>query len=689
MARTRILLVDDSPEERALFHELLEGDRAVDAATTIVGTLQEASRALEGGVFDVVLLDLNLPDASGLETVRRVRERAPRVPVVVLTGVEADATALAALKEGAQDYLVKGQTTGPVLSRAIRYAVERARVEEVSRALAEERAARVVAESARVETDRLNRALDETNRAVLALYGELDERAEFLRRASDLKSRFLSNVSHELRTPLNSIVSLAALLHEQIDGPLTTEQQRQIGFIRAAAESLAHMVDDLLDLAKIEAGKAVVRTTTFSLEAVFAGLKGMLRPLHRDAHVALVFEDASHLAPVTTDEAKVGQIVRNFVTNALKFTERGEVRVSAAIEGEHLVVQVKDTGIGIPADQQERIFDEFTQVDGPIQRRVKGTGLGLPLARSLAALLGGTVEVESEQGEGSTFRARLPKAFVPAPDVADPRTVTPPKLDPTRVPVLVVEDDIDTLFIYERHLRGSGFQVLPARTLDDARRVLEHVTPAVVLLDVLLERESSWDFLAELKRDEKTRALPVLVVSVLDGRRHAFELGAEEFCSKPIEKNWLLARLKSLSQHRPLKKILIVDDEDIARYLLKGFLSGLPYDVVEAAGGREGLEKAKREAPDAIFLDIVMPDLTAFEVLAELKKDPATRDIPVIINTSKRLDDEERLRLASSTAAILTKEAPSRQQAVTRIQEALAQAGIVTPAAGSAKAARR
>src|SRR5581483_3325445 len=278
------------------------------------------------------------------------------------------------------------------------------------------------------------------------------------RRADEMKSRFLSNMSHEFRTPLNSMLALSRLLLEDTDRPLGPEQQRQVGYIRRAAEDLTELVDDLLDLAKVEAGKVVVRPAEFEVRDLFAALRGMLRPLLLNDQVSLVFEEPDGLPPMHTDEGKVSQILRNLLSNALKFTERGEIRVTARMagagpHGPQIAFAVADTGIGIPPADQQRIFDEFGQLDNPLQRRVRGTGLGLPLVRRLATLLGGSVTLESAPGVGSTFTATLPMRFPTVPEAAETgvaaaqasRASVPPDKDP----VLVVEDGAEDLLLYE------------------------------------------------------------------------------------------------------------------------------------------------------------------------------------------------------------------------------------------------
>lgn len=261
----------------------------------------------------------------------------------------------------------------------------------------------------RMEADALRAELDETNQGVLALYAELDQQAEQLREVSELKSRFLSYMSHEFRTPLGSILSMTRLLEDEMDGPLTDEQRRQVRFISASTSELREMVDDLLDLAKIEAGRITISPAWFDLMDLFSALRGMFRPLVEGDQLDLLFEDPPALPMLYTDDKKLAQILRNFISNALKFTPNGQVVVSARMQGEDSVrFSVRDTGIGIPADLQSTLFEDFVQVDTPLQKRLRGTGLGLSLCKRFAELLGGHVGVDSVVGEGSDFYVVLP-----------------------------------------------------------------------------------------------------------------------------------------------------------------------------------------------------------------------------------------------------------------------------------------
>lgn len=262
------------------------------------------------------------------------------------------------------------------------------------------------------ETVALREELDETNQGVLALYAELDTQAEELRQASDLKSRFLSYMSHEFRTPLGSILSINSLLADEIDGPLSPEQHKQVAFVSSAARELSDMVDDLLDLAKIEAGRISISPAWFDMFDLFSALRGMFRPIVDASAVDLIFEEPVGLPRLYTDDKKLAQILRNFISNSLKFTTRGEVRVSARLEGADKVrFAVSDTGIGIAPELHGALFEDFSQVDSPLQKRLRGTGLGLSLCKRFAALLGGEVGMDSAPGIGSNFFVIIPLAI--------------------------------------------------------------------------------------------------------------------------------------------------------------------------------------------------------------------------------------------------------------------------------------
>ncbi|MGE5097394.1 MAG: ATP-binding protein [Betaproteobacteria bacterium] len=498
--------------------------------------------------------------------------------------------------------------------------------------------------------------LEDTNRGVVALYAELDEKALHLRRADDMKSRFLSNMSHEFRTPLNSVRALCNLLLSKVDGPLSVEQETQVKFISRAAEDLSELVNDLLDLAKIEAGKIEIRPSRFEVAELFSALRGMLKPLLVTESVELVFEEPASLPPMLTDESKVSQILRNFISNALKFTEQGSVTVTArpSDDAGGVIFAVRDTGIGIAPGDQEMIFEEFTQVPNPLQRKVKGTGLGLPLCRRLATLLGGEVWVESAPGEGSTFYARIPVRYPGATQEPELPLETAEQAPADGAWVLAIEDEASTRLIYEKFLKGSAFRVVSVATLAAGREILRTRRPAAVILDILLpgEEEHTWRWLSDVKAGDDS--VPVIVVSMSGERRKALSLGADAYFEKPVLREALLEALERLAAREERPTALIIDDDEASRYVIRRSLRR-PMKFEEAADGMSGLDLASRCQPGVIFLDLAMPGMSGDEVLERLAADPATAHIPVVVVTSREVDASMRDRLSHHASAILHK----------------------------------
>jgi signal transduction histidine kinase len=360
------------------------------------------------------------------------------------------------------------------------------------------------------ELERLNAELEDTNRGVLALYAELDERAAQLRLADETKTRFLANVSHELRTPVNSILALSRLLLQRLDGDLSPEQVKQVTYIYQAAEQLGSMVDDLLDLRKLEAGKIAVRVEPFSVGELFGALRGMFKPLIANDDVALIFEEAKALPMLTSDQAKVAQILRNLISNALKFTKRGYVRVSAHLtsDSKSVVFEVADTGIGIPPEHHRTIFEEFTQVENPLQTTVKGTGLGLPLSQRLAGVLGGTIEVRSALGEGSTFSLVIPVNLQSEADgVEIPMTARSEGIER----VLIIDDNEIERYALRQFLAPGRYEVIEATGGYHGLRLARQRRPDFIFLDLIMPDIHVVEILNLLQASEETRSVPVII----------------------------------------------------------------------------------------------------------------------------------------------------------------------------------
>ena len=524
----------------------------------------------------------------------------------------------------------------------------------------------------------LNHELEDTNRGVVALNAELEDRAGALRRMSDAKTSFLSNMSHEFRTPLNSILSLSQMLLQRLDGDLNIEQEKQLSYIHGSARDLREMVDDLLDIAKVEAGKAEVKAREFEIEDLFGALRGMLKPIVQTSSVNLVFEEPSDMPTMFTDEGKLSQVLRNFISNALKYTERGEVRVSAKTEGPGSVIfSVADTGIGIDPDNQERIFEEFVQVESRLQKRVKGTGLGLPLCRNLAYLLGGRVTLQSEPGLGSTFSAHIPVMY---PGAKTEERVEVPALNPDKMPIVLIEDNRETAYLVSKLLENTEFQIIPAHEVNRGMDFVSRTNPAAVILDLLLDGESSWPALREIR----SRQIPVLVISVMDAEQDkAIAMGANAFLPKPLSGDALIKALRSITHRGTVRRILLIDDHELSRYGLRELLGEANVEIAEARTGREGLSLTSKERPDAIFLDLMMPDMTGLEVLRELRASDFGREIPVIIHSSYELSEEQKSSFRLPHTTLLPKRETSEPDALERITRALKSVGFRLETAGT------
>jgi signal transduction histidine kinase/DNA-binding response OmpR family regulator len=513
------------------------------------------------------------------------------------------------------------------------------------------------------ELEQIRGELEETNRGVVALYAELDQKADSLRKATDLKSRFLSNMSHEFRTPLNSIQSLSRIVLDGSEGPINEGQRRALQLIRKSAIDLTEMVNDLLDLAKIEAGKIAVRPTEFDVGHLLGSLRAVLRPLLQEGSpVELVFDPPGELAPLFTDEGKVTQIVRNFASNALKFTEQGEVRIGARQESPGTITfYVSDTGIGIAAQDQERIFEEFTQIDGTHQKKVKGTGLGLPLSRKLAQMLGGDISVQSTPARGSTFALRIPARYAALEEVPDRGDR-----------VLAAVDDEALLERWERFLEGSRYRLVRARTIDDARIALTRSRPAVVIAAPFLGGTTTRPLLADLRKDPVTREVPVLGFARTRHEARVLSLAADLIVERLDERHELLEAL-SRAASPPLRVLLIASE---GRDELRAQLAEPRLEILEARDPAEGLRRAREERPRAVVLDASAPGF-AEEALDLLREDPETCTLPVLVRTVRALPPEEERRLVAAGAQVVAVQEMLRDDAARLLRAAVWNAGAV------------
>ena len=495
--------------------------------------------------------------------------------------------------------------------------------------------------------------------------------------ANRAKSTFLANMSHELRTPMNAIIGFSEILVERLD---TKIEPKYLGFLRSILTSGQHLlaiINDILDLSKVEAGKMELYPETFPVRAAIESVCQVMKGLSTRKSVAFEVDVADDVDTIETDLAKFKQVVYNLVSNAVKFSNaQGVVTIRARSlaatldAAERVVVSVIDRGIGIAPHHQRVIFEEFQQVDSAVSRQYGGTGLGLSLVRKFLELQGGTIEVRSAVGEGSEFTFTLPKRFggtsVPSPIVGPDGVVIPPGNR-----VLVVEDEdasYDTLSV---SLASAGYVSVRARTGEEALRLTRAVQPMAIMLDLVLPGMEGWDVLRALKSDPATSSVPVIIVSMMENRELGLAIGADDYFTKPVDTSRLMRRLGEIVTHRSIPRnarLLLIDDDVSVHGLLEQELTARGYELEKAFSGQEGLERAEAGQPDVIILDLMMPGMSGFEVAELLRQRERTARIPILVLTAKELTVADRDQLRSGINGLVMKGSSASTRLIRAIQ---------------------
>jgi len=516
-----------------------------------------------------------------------------------------------------------------------------------------------------------------------AQLGELVDRLADARdqatHATLAKSRFLANMSHELRTPLNAIIGLAEMLAEDAADQALTEFGEPLDRILRAGRHLLELINDVLDLSKIEAGRLDLHEEEIDLAALVADLAGAAQPLADRNGNRLVVERPAGLGAMRTDQTRLRQIILNLLSNACKFTEGGTVTLAVARDAEEgwIRFRVSDTGIGMTRDQLGRLFQEFTQADSSTTRKYGGTGLGLAISQRLAALMGGTIAVESEPGIGTSFTVRLPAGSVVTAEVIPGPAPAPVGIvaaipDATRAVadrVLVVDDDATVRDLMRRFLGREGFDVVTAGNGAEALAAARMQRPSVITLDVLMPDMDGWSVLQELKSDPELAGIPVIMVTIVDEKHKGIALGASDYLNKPIDRARLAAILaRYRSAVAATRRVLVVEDDAPTRLMMRRLLIGEGWKVAEAGDGREALARMGRERPDLILLDLMMPEMDGFEFLAACRKVPEFGGIPVIIVTAADLTAHDHRRLNGGVEHILQKAAFEQHELLAQIR---------------------
>lgn len=491
--------------------------------------------------------------------------------------------------------------------------------------------------------------------------------------ATQHKSEFMAGMSHELRTPLNAVIGFSEVLLEKMFGELNPKQEDYLQDILSSGRHLLALINDILDLAKIESGRMELELTTFDLPTLLRDTLTLMRERATRHGIEATLEIDSRLGDCTADERKVKQTLLNLLSNALKFTpDGGKILVKAIPNREHVEISVSDNGIGIAPDYQEKIFKEFYQAEGNYTGKREGTGLGLALTKKFVELHGGRIWVESEVGRGSVFTFSLP--IRESVEKAAVLSIKTPSVQQERPLVLVVEDDPSAGKLLSLFLTEAGFAVELANTGEVGLEKVRTLRPGVITLDILMQGLDGWEFLSCLKNDRNIAGIPVVIVSILDERGKGFALGAAEYLVKPVDREDVISAVRRLARTsfaQPNWKILIVDDDPMVLELMQAVLEPEGFTVLKAGSGREGMTLAQQQRPHLIVLDLLMPDVDGFQVLDELKRTPLTASIPIVILTCKALSLSEKAVLNGRISDLVQKGGFNRADFVLQIRSLL------------------
>jgi two-component system, sensor histidine kinase and response regulator len=694
-----ILVAEDSPTQAARLEHLL---REQGYSVRVANSGKKALAAAREKMPTILISDIVMPEMDGYTLCKQIKsdEKLKDIPVVLLTSLSAAEEVLKALECGADSFIRKPYDAEYLLSRT-EHLLTNLMLRQASGVklgaeiflggkkyfiTSERQQILDLLFSTFMDAVRMNADLGERQNKLMQMSGELEKKVEELaaanreleirgreiERANQMKSKFLANMSHDLRTPLNAIIGFSGLLQDQTAGDLNDKQKRFVNHIKQGADHLLQLINDILDLSKIEAGQLEIRCEDFRTQDAMPEVLSIIRPLAMAKKIEIQHQISAQ-RQVCADRVRFKQVLYNLLSNAVKFTpEAGQIIVDIVDDGEQVRISVTDTGIGIRPEDQNLVFEEFRQIEGRSQDPAnRGTGLGLAITKRLVEQQGGAITLKSEFGKGSCFSFTLPAGSRAVPPQA-PRPGTVLDVSPRKPLVLIVGDETSARELLAHHLEGE-YQVAMVRSGAEVLARTKELCPDAIALDVLMDNGDGFDVLTLLRNDPETRDIPVIILSVVDRKRVGFALGATDYLVKPIRKALLL---ETFNKHVPSRidddaAILLVDDDPRTLELLEQTLRAAGYETQSVRSGARALEVLSSKLIGAVMLDLLMPGMDGFEVIRHIRNQETLRDLPIFVMTGKTLTTEELVLLGHETQAWFQKDGSWQNQLVSEIHRAL------------------
>lgn len=694
-----ILIAEDSLTQATRLEHLL---RAQGYEVRVTNSGKKALAAAREKTPTMLISDIVMPEMDGYTLCKQIKsdENLKDIPVVLLTSLSAAEEVLKALECGADSFIRKPYDAEYLLSRT-EHLLTNLTLRQASGVklgaeiylggkkyfiTSERQQILDLLFSTFMDAVRMNADLGERQNKLMQMSGELENKVEELaaanqeleirgreiERANQMKSKFLANMSHDLRTPLNAIIGFSGLLQDQTAGELNDKQKRFVNHIRQGADHLLQLINDILDLSKIEAGQLEIRSEDFRIQDAMPEVLSIIRPLAMAKKIEIQHQISTQ-RQVCADRVRFKQVLYNLLSNAVKFTpEAGQIIVDIVDDGEQVRISVTDTGIGIRPEDQKLVFEEFRQIEGASQDPAnRGTGLGLAITKRLVEQQGGAITLKSELGKGSCFSFTLPAGSRALPPQA-PRPNTVPDVSPRKPLVLIVGNETSARELLAHHLEGE-YQVAMVRSGAEVLAKTKELCPDAIALDVLMDNGDGFDVLTLLRDDPQTRDTPVIILSVVDRKRVGFALGATDYLVKPIRKSVLL---ETFNKYVPSRidddaAILLVDDDPRTLELLEQTLRAAGYETQSVRSGARALEVLSSKLIGAVMLDLLMPGMDGFEVIRHIRNQENLRDLPIFVMTGKTLTTEELILLGRETQAWFQKDGSWQNQLVSEIHRAL------------------